>query len=175
MAHPLVLALFENRAATPAAARALRDLGIDRACLSVVCRTHKEEGELADQVGGTPGAEIEDSPGASWLGELSGHLLAAIALVLPGIGPIVSAGPLAADLGEAAGHMAGGIAAVLSSAGISDPQAADWQSRVRQGAVLLAVHTTDAEVDAVKAALQGTGADRIALAEWQGDRDEPGR
>src|SRR5512143_3318947 len=104
MSHPLVLALFDDRAGAARAAGALRDLGIDRANLSVVVRTHQDEGELAEQVGATPGAEIEDSRPAARLGELGGYLVAAIALILPGIGPIVSAGPLAADFGEAAGH-----------------------------------------------------------------------
>jgi hypothetical protein len=172
MPHPLVLALFREPASTAAAARALRDLGVDRAQLSVVCRTHSEEGHLADQVGATPGAEIEDSPAASWLGELGGQLVAAIALVLPGIGPIVSAGPLAADFGEAAGHMAGGVASVLHRAGIPELQAAEWQREVAHGAVLLGVHTTPAEAAAVTSVLQTQGATGIALAEWDGGQEQ---
>ena len=172
MPHPLVLALFQEPATTAAAARALRDLGVDRSQLSVVCRTHRAEGRLADQVGATPGAEMEDSPAASWLGELGGHLVAAIALVLPGIGPIVSAGPLAADFGEAAGHMAGGVASVLNRAGIPEAQAAEWQRDVERGAVLLGVHTTPAEAAVVATVLQANGATRIALAEWGSGREE---
>jgi hypothetical protein len=174
MAHPLVLALFQDRTATAAAVHRLRELGIDRARLSVVCRTHQDEGELAEQIGATPGAEIEDSPAASRLGELSGLILAAIALVLPGIGPIVSAGPLAADLGEAAGHMAGGIASVLNRAGIPESQASTWQVRVEHGAVLLGVHATPIEVEAVRTALATNGADEIALAEWREGGEERG-
>lgn len=171
MPHPLVLALFQERATTAAAAAALRALGVDRSQLSVVCRTHSEEGRIADQVGATPGAEIEDSPAASRLGELGGHLVAAIALVLPGIGTIVSAGPLAADFGEAAGHMAGGVASVLHRAGIPEAQAAEWQRAVANGAVLLGVHTTPAEAAVVTTVLQAQGATGIALAEWTGGQE----
>ena len=46
--------------------------------------------------------------------------LAAVAVVMPGVGPIVADGPLAAALGEAAGHMAGGIARALERAGLDE-------------------------------------------------------
>ena len=87
--------------------------------ISIISRNHDEETALAADVGGTPGVEIEDSRTAARFGELSGYILAAMALVLPGIGPIVAAGPLAAGLGEAAGHAAGGVASALSGAGVS--------------------------------------------------------
>lgn len=167
MTHPLVLALFRDRGAAARAAAAVRDLGIDRSDLSVVTRSHQDEFALAQQLGATPGAEIEDSRVAAWLGELGGQILAAIAIVLPGIGPIVTAGPLAADLGEAAGHMAGGIASVLVRSGLPEPRAQQWQHRVRHGAVLLGVHVRQGEVDAISSALRENGADELEVAEWQ--------
>ena len=166
MRHPLVLGIFEDRAAAAGGARALRALGVGELNLSIVSRSHDEEGALAQEVGGTPGAEIEDSRAASWLGELSGHLLAAIALVMPGIGPIVGAGPLSADLAEAAGHMAGGVASILTRAGLRPEVAGAWQIRVKQGAVVLGVHVRGLEIDAVRAALDKSGADDIEIAEW---------
>ena len=116
MSHPLVLALFPTAAAASIGARALHEAGIDRERISVVARNHEEEGILAERLGARPGAEIEDSRTAARLGELSAQVLAAIAIVMPGIGPIVAAGPLSAGLGEAAGHVAGSIASVLRSA-----------------------------------------------------------
>jgi hypothetical protein len=167
MTHPLVLALFRDRGGAARAAAAVRDLGIDRADLSVVSRSHEDERTLAREVGGTPGTEIEDSRVAARLGELGGQILAAIAIVLPGIGPIVTAGPLSADLGEAAGHMAGGIASVLRRSGLSEARAAEWQANVRRGDVLLGVHVRRGDVDAIDRALRQHGADDIEVAEWQ--------
>ncbi len=167
MAHPLVLGLFRDKATAATAARALRELGLDPGTLSVVAKSHEEEGELASSMGATPGAEIEDSWAAARLGELGGQVRAAIALVLPGIGPIVSAGPLAADLGEAAGHMAGSVASVLGKAGLPERRAAEWQSRVRQGAVILGAHTTPSRVAAVETALRTNGAADLELARWE--------
>ena len=65
---------------------------------------------LADGMDATAGVDLEDSRPAALLGELGGKVLATVALVLPGIGPIVAAGPLAAELGEIAGHVAGSLA-----------------------------------------------------------------
>jgi hypothetical protein len=167
MTHPLVLALFRDRSSAAAAAAAVREAGIDRSDLSVVCRSHEDEGMLAREVGGTPGAEIEDSRPAARLGELGGQILAAIALVLPGIGPIVAAGPLSADLGEAAGHLAGGVTAVLARAGLSHERAVEWQHRVNAGAVLLGVHVRAGETTVVVDALRQHGANEIQVARWE--------
>jgi uncharacterized membrane protein len=166
MSHPLVLAVYQTSAAAAAAARALHSLGIQREHISVVARTHDEEGALAEQMNATPGADIEDSRAAARLGELGGVALAAIALVMPGIGPIVAAGPLSADLGEAAGHAAGGIAAVLSGAGVAENRAEAIQQEVEHGALLLGVHVTQADLDQVRHALEATGATQIEIANW---------
>ena len=107
MSHPLVLGLFDNAAATAQAARVLRDMGLPPERVSIVARTHDEEGAIARAAGASPGAEIEDSRPAGRLGELGAHFIAAIAVVLPGVGPIVADGPLAAGFGEAAGHLHG--------------------------------------------------------------------
>jgi hypothetical protein len=166
MSYPLVLALFQDRESTLTAARTPRGMGIDRACLSLVSRTHQDEGVLAEQAGATPGVEIEDSRPVARLGELGGYLLAALAFVLPGIGPIVSAGPMAADLGEAAGHMAGGVASILERAGMSGAEARRWQAQVEHGALLLGVHASGYQVEAVLSALEQAGAGDVTVAAW---------
>ena len=79
MSHPLVLALFDDPTAAAAAARDLRGLGVSQQRVSIVARSHVEEGELARAADASPGSEIEDSRQASRLGELSAHLLEASA------------------------------------------------------------------------------------------------
>jgi hypothetical protein len=148
--HPIILGLFDHPAAAAIAARTLHEAGVARDQISVVCRNHDEEGALAHQMDATPGAEVEDSRPAARLGELSGLVLATIAFVMPGIGPIVAAGPLSAGLGEAAGHVAGGLAWVLSAAGVEPERAAALQQEVERGAILLGVH-------AIPAAKRGAG------------------
>ena len=93
MSHNVVLSLFDDASSAANAARELRDFGVPRERVSIVARSHDEQVTLARQSGASPGSELEDSAAASRLGELGGHLLAAIAIVMPGIGPIVTAGP----------------------------------------------------------------------------------
>jgi len=166
MSHPLVLALFASPAAAAAAARAVHAAGITRDQISVVARSHDEEGALAEQMDASPGADIEDSRPAARLGELGGQVLAAIAVVMPGIGPIVTAGPLSAGLGEAAGHVAGSIESVLKSAGLPQARAEQFQREVEAGAVLLGIHSTAADVEVIRHALSSAGARNVEVANW---------
>ena len=161
MAHVLVAGLFDNRAAAADAARALRAQGVARERVSIVMRSHDDEGVLAEATDASPGSDIEDSRLAGRLGELSGHVLAAIALVMPGIGSIVADGPLAAALGEAAGHAAGGIGRTLASAGVPRDLAEDWQRRIEAGHVLIGAHVDSAGVSAARGAFQNSGATGI--------------
>jgi hypothetical protein len=100
------------------------------------------------------------------LGELSAHLLAAIALVMPGIGPIVADGPLAAGLGEAAGHLAGGIKRTLEQAGLDHALAEQWSDRIHQGDVLVGVHVEATAVETVRGVMTRNGATHVAVGVW---------
>lgn len=166
--HALVLGLFDRAGPAASAARALRAHGVTRERVSIVVRNHEEEGELAASAGASPGSEIEDSRLAGRLAELSAHLIAAIAIVLPGIGPIVADGPLAAEFGEAAGHLAGGIARTLERAGLPPDLAADWETRIGGGAVLVGAHVEFAMAAATRDILQRSGALGVAEGSWEG-------
>lgn len=165
--HPLVLALFDDAAGAATASRALRALGVPPARVSIVARSHDEEGAVARASGGSPGSELEDSGRASRLGELGAHLLAAIALVMPGIGPIVADGPLAAGLGEAAGHLAGGLARTLEHAGLPRAEAHEWEAQIRRGAFLVGAHVAVSDVSSAQNALSRAGGRHLAVGTWQ--------
>jgi len=166
MTHPLVLGLYKSAAAAASGARALHAVGVPRDRISVVARSHDEEGALASQMDATPGVDIEDSRPAALLGELGAHVFAAIALVMPGIGPIVAAGPLAAGLGEVAGHVAGSVTSALASAGVSEGDANAFEREVQAGAVLLGVHVNRETVPAILDAMSASGAVRVVTANW---------
>ena len=168
MSHSVVLALFDDATAAAAAARGLRGLGVPRESVSIVARSHDEEGAVARASGASPGSELEDSEPASRLGELGGHLLAAIALVMPGIGPIVADGPLAAGLGEAAGHLAGGIARTLERAGLARDVAETWEAQIRAGAFLVGAHVQQNGVDGARDLLARSGGQQVAVGTWPG-------
>jgi hypothetical protein len=166
MSHPVAFALFEDAAAAATAARGLRALGIPRERVSIVARTHDEEGAIARASGGSPGSEMEDSAPASRLGELGAHLLASIALVMPGIGPIVADGPLAAGLGEAAGHLAGGLPRALERAGLVAANAKLWEAEIASGAILIGAHVSQAQVDSACGVLRTSGGRQVTVGTW---------
>lgn len=63
------------------------------------------------------------------------------ALAIPGACPFIAAGPLKTALGSAA---ADGIAGALISLGVSENDAQSYEGRIKDGHILLAVHTDDA-------------------------------
>jgi hypothetical protein len=175
MSHALVLGLFDEPSAAAAAAKGLRVLGIERERVSIVARSHDQEVDVAEVAGASPGSEIEDSRAGGRLGELSAHLLAAIALVMPGIGPIVADGPLAAELGEAAGHLAGGVARTLHRAGMPLADAEHLEARIEHGALLVGAHVDDASAEEVLIVLRQEGATSVYRTSWpDSHEDDPG-
>lgn len=168
MTHPLVLALFKSPSAAAAAASELHARGIDRADLSVIARNHDEEVEAARALNATPGVEMEDSLPAARLGELGAHVLAAMAIVMPGVGPVVAGGPLAAEIGEAAGHAAGSLADHLERAGLSRPDADVVEAAVEKGAWLLGVHVRAGDTAPIVEAARQSGATAVHQGRWKG-------
>lgn len=161
VANALVLGLFQTPAQAADAAGALHTLGIGREDLSVVARTHADGQALAERMDATAGVDLEDSRPAARLGELAGRVLATVALVMPGIGPIVAAGPLSAELGEMAGHAAGSLASVLTSAGLLRERAEALQHEVAKGAVLLGAHVAETDAGHVRDTLAAAGATQV--------------
>ena len=86
------------------------------------------------------------------------------ALAIPGIGPLIAAGPIVAGLaGLGVGGAVGGLVGALVGMGIPEYEAKLYEGRVRNGGVLLAVHCdSSAEVTRAKDLLKGSGAEDIA-------------
>jgi hypothetical protein len=85
-----------------------------------------------------------DAAGSAAIGGLAGFVAGIAALAIPGIGPIIAAGPLAAGLiGATVGAAAGGIAGALKNHGVSEEEAEVYSEAVRRGSTLVAVNTTD--------------------------------
>ena len=106
--------------------------------------------------------------GAATGGVIGGTLglLAGIgALAIPGVGPLIAAGPLLAALsGVAAGATVGGIAGGLIGLGIPEIEAKRYENRISGGNVLISVHAeTGEEVDLAKKVLEEAGAEDISV------------
>jgi len=83
------------------------------------------------------------------IGGLTGILASISALAIPGIGPIVAAGPIISGLiGAAAGAATGGLVAGLVHTGVPEEEAQYYAEGIRRGGTLVVVHTTDDRSDA---------------------------
>jgi hypothetical protein len=92
-------------------------------------------------------------------------LLAGIgALAIPGVGPLIAAGPIMGALaGLGVGGAVGGIVGALVGMGIPEFEAKRYEGAVKEGGTLLSVHCdTSEQVDAAKDALKETGARDIS-------------
>jgi hypothetical protein len=80
------------------------------------------------------------------IGGTVGLLAGLGALAIPGVGPLLAAGPIMAALsGAAAGATVGGLAGALVGLGMPELEAKVYDGKVRGGNILLAVHVEDGE------------------------------
>jgi hypothetical protein len=98
------------------------------------------------------------------LGGALGWMVGIGALAIPGLGPFVAAGPIMAALaGAAGGAVAGGIAGTLIGMGIPEYEAKRYEGKVKNGNVLISVHTENSdERDRAKQLLRDNGAEDIS-------------
>lgn len=92
-------------------------------------------------------------------------LLAGIgALAIPGVGPLIAAGPIMAALsGVAVGAAVGGIAGALIGMGIPEFEAKRYEDRVKGGNILMAVHSENGDTThRVKEIFKAAGAEDIS-------------
>ena len=98
-------------------------------------------------------------------------LLAGIGvLAIPGVGPLIAAGPIMATLaGLGAGGAVGGVVGALVGMGIPEYEAKRYEGAVKNGGTLLSVHCdTSDQVSAAKDALKETGAKDISTSGEEG-------
>jgi hypothetical protein len=87
------------------------------------------------------GAVIGASAG-SILGGVAGWLLGIGTLAIPGVGPIIAAGPIFAALsGVALGGAAGGFSGALAGLGFPEYEAKLYAGKLQDGNILIAAHT----------------------------------
>jgi hypothetical protein len=101
------------------------------------------------------------------VGGAIGALIGIGALAIPGVGPLIAAGPIIAALtGVGSGGVVGGFIGGLIGMGIPEYEAKRYEGRIKQGGILLSVHCDNADWAAkAKHVLQDTGAEDIASAD----------
>jgi len=137
-----ITALFENYADANNAVQDLENHGFLRADISTMAHE-----ALADDVrvyeDDTSGAATGAGVGAA-VGGVGGLILGLSALAIPGVGPVLAAGPIAAALiGAGVGAATGGLIGALADMGVPEEEAHYYAEGVRRGSVLVTVQTTD--------------------------------
>ena len=178
-----VVGLFDDYRQAQDVVQDLMDSGFRRDDISVVANesavgrgravgtdeTHAAEGAGTGAVSGTV------------LGGALGLLVGAGLLAIPGIGPVLAAGPLAAAIGTTAatvgagalgagiGAATGGLLGGLVGAGVPEEQAHYYAEGVRRGGTLVSVSADDARASTISAIMQRHGAVDINArgAEWR--------
>ncbi len=114
--------------------------------------TKAPEGATA---GGGTGAVVGGALG--WLAGIG-------SLAIPGVGPFIAAGPIMAALaGAGVGGVVGGITGALIGMGIPEYEAKRYEGRVKDGGILLSVHSDSAEwTQRAKKILEETGAQDVS-------------
>jgi hypothetical protein len=152
-----VVALFDDFNDASGAVRDLVDNGFSRDDISLMASD--PENQYSRYIGTTPeeeatgaaqGAGVGAGIGAV-VGGLGGLLVGLGALAIPGIGPIIAAGPLAAALtglagagaGAVAGGVTGGLLGALVDMGVPEDTAQYYAEGVRRGGHLVTVRTAD--------------------------------
>src|SRR5512142_2739372 len=132
------------------AVQALRDAGFNKEDINLVARD--PNGEFKRYMDLNKQGQTQDvSDGAATgagigaiLGGLGGLLVGLGALAIPGVGPIIAAGPIVSTLaGAGAGAVAGGIVGALVDMGIPEEHAKAYAEGIRQGGTLVTVRTPD--------------------------------
>jgi hypothetical protein len=160
-----VLGIYANPALAETAVDHLIAKGFPNSSISVLLPDDESTRAFAHQK--STKAPEGTATGASTGGVIGGTLglLAGIgALAIPGVGPLIAAGPIMATLaGVGVGGAVGGVVGALVGMGIPEYEAKRYEGAVKNGGTLLSVHCdTSEQVDAAKAALKETGARDIS-------------
>jgi hypothetical protein len=162
-----VFGIYPAYASVESAVDALRAAGFRSTDISVLFPENVGTKDFAHEKGtkAPEGATAGAGTGAV-IGGTLGWLVGIGALAIPGIGPFIAAGPIVAALaGVGVGGTVGGITGALIGLGIPEYEAKRYEGRVKEGGILLSVHSDNSEwTSKAKEVLERTGAQDIASA-----------
>jgi hypothetical protein len=162
-----VFGIYSNYAGVESAVDALKAAGFRNTDISVLFPENVGTKDFAHEKGtkAPEGATTGAGTGAV-LGGALGWLAGIGALAIPGVGPFIAAGPIMGALaGVGVGGAIGGIAGALIGMGIPEYVAKRYEGRIREGGILLSVHSDNSEwTKRAKQILEQTGAQDVSSA-----------
>jgi uncharacterized protein (TIGR02271 family) len=154
-----VVGLFDDFNDAQRVVQELTNAGFSRNDISLVANDARGEyAGMSRSVGGAKTDKTEAEQAGSGalagagVGAALGLLAGLAALAIPGIGPVIAAGPIATALGSTAigaglGAAAGGLVGPLVDAGVPHSEAELYSEGVRRGGTLVTVNATDDMAD----------------------------
>jgi hypothetical protein len=145
-----VVGLFDNFQEAQDVVRELVNNGFARENLSLIA--NDAEGRYASDLGrGRENVSDAAASGAGLgaaLGGIAGLLVGLGTFIIPGVGPVLAAGPLIAALGGAGiGAITGGLVGALTESGVPEEDASIFSEGVHRGGTLVAAYVTDDAAD----------------------------
>ncbi|MGA8922496.1 MAG: DUF3341 domain-containing protein [Candidatus Dormiibacterota bacterium] len=166
-----VFGIFANRAAVAYTLGSLRDCGFREADVSVLI---PEDAGTLESLSSTslaieksskaPEAAVAGAGSGAAIGGALGWLVGIGAVMIPGFGMFIAAGPIVAALaGIGLGGAIGGLTGVLVGLDMPEYEAKRYVGRVERGGLLLSVHCDNPDwVQKALAILSATGAEEIS-------------
>src|SRR6476659_3536438 len=146
MTDMVAYGIYPDRLAFERALEALRGAGFRNSDISAILPDRdRTTRDLAHEINSkAPDGMATGAGTGAAIGGVLGWLVGIGALAIPGIGPLVAAGPIVAALaGAGAAGATGGLVGGLIGGGIPEIEAKRFAGRIREGAYLLSVHCDD--------------------------------
>jgi len=160
-----VFGIYPDQLTAEDAVDNLKDSGFRSADISVLFPDNQGTKDFAhEKHTKAPEAAVAGGSSGAVLGGALGWLAGIGALAIPGIGPVIAAGPIMGMLGGiGVGGAIGGIAGALIGLGIPEYEAKRYEGRIRRGGILLSVHCDDSDwAKRARNILIQTGAEDVA-------------
>jgi hypothetical protein len=162
-----VFGIYRNRGGVEQGVDALRTAGFRNTDISVLFPENECTKDFAHEKNtkAPEGTSTGAGTGAV-IGGTLGWLAGIGALAIPGVGPLIAAGPIVAALtGVGVGGAIGGLTGALIGMGIPEYEAKRYEGRVKEGGILLSVHYDSSEcTKKAKDVLKTTGAEDVSSA-----------
>ncbi|UQZ35132.1 hypothetical protein C2I18_17320 [Paenibacillus sp. PK3_47] len=146
-----IVGVFYTEHEASSAIEDLKNHGFLTEDISVIARNKRDVEAISDETGTkAPEGMASGAATGGILGGLTGLLAGIGALAIPGIGPIIAAGPIAATLtGAAVGAGTGGLVGGLIGLGIPEDEAQTYDNYVDEGRILVMVDADSSQVNDV--------------------------
>jgi len=155
-----IVGTYNNIQTAYAVANDLINAGFSRSDISVVAHDpNNEYSAYVDDRFVDPADDVAKGAGiGAAIGGLGGLLVGLGALAIPGVGPVIAAGPLLAALtGAGVGAVTGGIVGALVDLGVPDEEANLYSEGLRRGNILVIAQAPDASADTVTRIMERPG------------------